>query len=168
MPTYAPNGDAQAKLQEQLIGLPRLADLSIENPTLEKEFLDRGWLVLQRHLAKRVGGEGRISQEERRLRIAEIHRRCHEEAAAEEQSYVLGDFVASFPHLAFQASLFIDVVTKAALTADFSTDGLRSKTLRALAKGLRRAATPMPRQGKPMRDVYFSCSGLSHPDFRVP
>ena len=147
------SGSLKSNAGSLLEGLPRLADLQMEDACHERRLLLLGFNSLLHDLAKRAGGNGIISPEERRRRIIEIYQRCYfQETDRRKQVSVLADFVGCFPHLALQADWFQKTVTSVSLTPDFSVGGTRRDTLLAVAKGFKRAADPTPRLRKQMRN----------------
>ncbi len=125
----------------RIIPAEELADIPIRDPFAEKQLMERGG-SLRSLSAVAVT----YSRESLHARIVELYRRCYEESAASKQQKVIGDFVASFPDLIFEASWLAKLVKWEVATRDY-------RLLRALAGGFRRAAEPGPRLNRSWRDT---------------
>jgi hypothetical protein len=75
-----------------------------------------------------------------RARIIEVYRRCYEESPASKQDKVIGDFVALFPALIFEANWLAKLLRWRVASRDYLPNGPTNRLLRALANGFRRAA----------------------------
>jgi hypothetical protein len=127
------------------IRFTRLEDIPIEDASHEKLVFEKG--ERERKLCpQRYTGPILVTADARCRRILEVYKRCFEEADDDTREKVIGDFVAHFPHLSFDADWLSDLVRTQSALPGAANESKRTRTLLAMAKGFRRAANTKKRQ----------------------
>jgi hypothetical protein len=127
------------------IRFTRLEGIPIEDAFHEKLVFEKG--ESERKLCpQRYPGPILVTADARCRRVLEVYRRCFEEADDHTREKVIGDFVAHFPHLSFDADWLSDLVRAQSALPGVANDSKRKRILLAMAKGFSRAARTKKRQ----------------------
>lgn len=149
-PRKANRGDEQQSAAGRTIEAVDVAAIPIEDPFHEKSLAEIDPNKLLFYLC-RGKGFGAISRHDLRSRIIEVYRRCYEQSPAKQEG-VLRDFVASFPHLVFEAKWLRTLAEQHVYIPEFEPSAPRNRFFLAIANGFRAAAAPAPRFFRSVRD----------------
>jgi hypothetical protein len=122
----------------------RLENIPIANAFHEKAVFEKG--QAERSLNPNYfSGLVAVSKEARRERIVEVYRRCYEESGSFRRLRVIRDFIAHFPHMAFDADWLKELIKNNSAFPRLANDN-RNEILLAIANGFRSAASANPRE----------------------
>lgn len=141
--------------QQRELRFMRLENIPIENAFHEKKIFQEGEFARKLN-PKYFSGMIAESENMRRGRIVEVYKRCFEESDPLKRPKVVRDFIAHFPHLAFEADWLKELVRGNAGFPNVADDG-KKQILLAIANGFRSVARSTPRE--PATRKFYKVSG---------